>query len=110
MTAQARRMGVPVAAGTDHDVEQIGGSPVLFTELEALVDRSGFSPLEAITAATLNGARLLGTERRSGTIERGKIADLVVVRADPFKDIRNLRQVVYVVKEGQVHRSGRGPQ
>lgn len=104
LTARARRMGIGIVAGTDRDVLKTDdGYPTLFEELEALVEKCGLSPLDAITAATLNAARALGTEREFGTIETGRFADLIVVDANPLDDIRNLRRVSLVVKNGDVH-------
>ncbi len=107
-TALARRMGIRVVAGTDRDALQTtDGYPTLFEEIEALVSRCGFSPLEAITAATRHGALALGVEADYGTVEPGKVADLVVVRGHPQADIRRLRDVTHVIKMGQVHRVSR---
>jgi imidazolonepropionase-like amidohydrolase len=67
--------------------------------LELLVE-AGLSPLEAIRVATLNGARYLGVEDELGTIEVGKIADLVVVNGDPAADITDIRKIELVFKDG----------
>jgi len=108
LTAEAKRRGVAIAAGTDRDEPSTpDGYPMIFEEIEALVAQAGLSPLEALTAATRNGARTLGMEATTGTVEPGKLADLVVVRADPTVDIRNARRVVYVIKEGHLHRASR---
>jgi imidazolonepropionase-like amidohydrolase len=99
MTREAHRRGVMIAAGTD----AIGGSsPNLHAELQLLVDSAGLSPLEAITAATRNGARALGADSL-GTIEPGKVADLVVLAADPTRDIANTLTVVSVMRAGRMH-------
>jgi enamidase len=68
-------------------------------QLELLVE-AGFTPLEAISIGTLNGAKYLGRENRIGTIVAGKQADLVVVDGDPSKDISSLRNVHLVFKQG----------
>jgi hypothetical protein len=97
MARRANAAGVPLAAGTDH----LGGStPNLHAELQLLVDRAGLTPLQAIRAATLNGARALGAQDSLGTVAAGKLADLVVLAADPSRDIRNTQTVVAVVKGG----------
>jgi enamidase len=67
--------------------------------IELLVE-AGFSPLEAIKAATLNGAVYLEKEDELGTVEVGKIADLVVIGGDPLSDIRDIRNVEFVFKDG----------
>jgi imidazolonepropionase-like amidohydrolase len=88
--------GGVLVAGTDQTT-----GPALHRELELLAD-AGISPLEIIRIATLNGAVFLGKERDMGSIEEGKIADLVLLAADPTADIRNAGQVVEVIKGGQV--------
>jgi imidazolonepropionase-like amidohydrolase len=60
----------------------------------------GMSPMDVLVAATRNGARAMGRERDFGTIEPGKQADLVVLGADPTADIKNARQVRYVMRGG----------
>lgn len=103
VTRRARELGVPVAAGTDAiGAEHHGELPNLHRELELLVSEAGFSPLEAITAATRNGARAAGAEDTRGTIEIGKLADLVVLRADPSAEIGNTREIELVIKRGRV--------
>ena len=97
MVRRAHAAGVPILAGTD----AVGGStPNLHAELQLLVGRAGLTPLEAIRAATLNGARALGAQDSLGTVAAGKLADLVVLSADPTRDIRNTQTVVAVMKGG----------
>jgi imidazolonepropionase-like amidohydrolase len=91
---------VPLSTGTDYWIAAGEPDPTLFTEIEYLVKIGVFSPLEAITAATLNGARAIGIEDTHGSIEVGKVADLVVLAADPTRDIAALRNVVTVIKDG----------
>jgi imidazolonepropionase-like amidohydrolase len=85
-----------VALGTD---ESIG--PAVHRELELLVD-GGISPMNAIRIATLNSARFLGKDRDMGSVEEGKIADLVLLSADPLKDINNTKLIDSVFKAGQL--------
>lgn len=100
VVAAARRHGVEVCVGTD----ALGGSsPNIHAELQLLVKRAGLTPMEAIVAATRNGARALGLEAELGTVEVGKRADLVVLTADPSRDIRNTLTVWGVVKDGTLH-------
>lgn len=66
--------------------------------------RQGLTPAEALRAATRNGAQAIGVLGSRGTIEVGKLADLVVLRADPLRDIRNTRSVELVVKHGRIYR------
>ena len=65
-----------------------------------LLIEAGFTPVEAIRIMTLNGARVLGEDRRLGSVEAGKLADLVVIRGDPVTDAASIRQVRYVFKDG----------
>lgn len=108
LTAAASRKGIAIAAGTDRDdARTADGYPTLFEEMEMLVEKVGLTPLEAITAATWTGARALRMETEFGSVEPGKLADLVILRADPTIDIRNARQIAYVIKEGNLHRPSR---
>lgn len=97
----AHRAGVRISTGTDYVIADGDPDPTLFTEIEYLVDAGVLTPLEAITAATLNGARAIGVEDRYGTVEAGKVADLVVLSGDPTEDIGALRSVVAVFKDGR---------
>jgi imidazolonepropionase-like amidohydrolase len=68
-------------------------------EVELLVD-SGFTPVEAIQIATLNGAKFLGEDKQIGSVETGKVADLVLVQGDPSKNIKDIENVEVVFKDG----------
>ncbi len=94
LTRSAHRMGIPISTGTDH--------ALLFDEIEALVHEVGLSPLEAIRSATSVGAAAIGAEEELGSIEVGKVADLVVYAADPSADITALRRPSYVIKGGRL--------
>jgi imidazolonepropionase-like amidohydrolase len=74
-------------------------------ELERLVE-AGLTPLEALRTVTLNPARVLGTSDSLGTVEPGKLADLVLLGANPFEEIRNARRIRAVVVDGQLLRRG----
>ena len=86
--------GVPLVAGTD----SLAGF-MLHRELELYV-QAGVPPGEAIRIATENGARYAGVLGETGTVERGKRADLILVDGDPTADISHIRKVAYVLKEG----------
>jgi imidazolonepropionase-like amidohydrolase len=73
----------------------------LHDELGLLVE-AGLSPMEALQAATLNPARFLGKEKDLGTVEKGKIADLVLLDASPLADIGNSRKIDAVVFGGKL--------
>jgi imidazolonepropionase-like amidohydrolase len=91
---------VKIAFGLDDDAEYVA------KEFGALV-RGGMPPLEAIQAATVNAAELLGWTRDAGTIEKGKLADVVAVEGDPLADITILERVVFVMKGGEVIKNER---
>jgi imidazolonepropionase-like amidohydrolase len=97
-----RDEGVQLLAGTDFAVSFIYPGFSLHDELALLV-QSGVTPMEAIQAATRNPARVLRQESL-GTIAIGKLADLVVLDADPLADIQNTRRIAAVVKGGQLLR------
>ena len=88
--------GVPVMGGTDAAIPGLD----LHLELELLV-RAGLTPLEAIRAVTATPARCLGVDHALGTIEVGKLADLILVDGDPSRNIRDLRRIALVVMGGQ---------
>ena len=64
---------------------------------------AGIAPAAALKIATINGARALGVGQRLGTIEPGKLADLVVVRGNPLDDIRKTRRTRLVMRSGRIH-------
>lgn len=99
----ARQAGVRISTGTDYSISEGDPDPTLFKEIEYLVEAGILSPLEAIAAATLNGARAIGIEESHGLIEPGKIADLVILASDPSGDIAALQQVEAVVKSGRIY-------
>jgi imidazolonepropionase-like amidohydrolase len=87
-----------IAYGIDDDADFVS------KEFGALV-RGGMTPIEALRAATINGAELLGREKEIGTIEAGKYADIVSVDGDPLADITVMEKVVFVMKGGEVYKS-----
>ena len=96
-----RRAGVEFLAGTDVANPFCLPGFSLHDELELFV-QAGFTPVEAIRTATLNPARFLGTEADFGTVAKGKIADLVLLEANPLESISNTRKINSVVMNGQV--------
>ncbi|MDX1393996.1 MAG: amidohydrolase family protein [Gemmatimonadota bacterium] len=93
--------GVPIGAGTDTPIALAAPGYSLHSELEMLV-RAGLSPLEALAAATLRPAEFFGLAGEMGTIETGRLADLVLLSADPLEDIANTRTVEAVVTKGEL--------
>lgn len=90
--------GVPIAFGTDAGVSKHGRNA---DEFELMV-KFGMTPMEAIVAATVNAADLLGISEVAGTLEPGKSADLVAVKGDPLKDVKILKKVEFVMARGEV--------
>jgi imidazolonepropionase-like amidohydrolase len=90
------KAGVPIVAGTDLAVPGYS----LHRELELYV-QAGFTPMEAIQAATLVPARVMGMERDVGSIQPGLRADVLVVEGDPLANISALRQVRLVIAQGR---------
>jgi imidazolonepropionase-like amidohydrolase len=95
-----RRAGVSILAGTDPPTRDVFPGFSLHDELGLLV-RAGLTPLEAIQAATLNAAKCLGLSDSYGMIVKGKVADLVLLEADPLGDIANTRKIAAVVAAGK---------
>ncbi|HKZ81355.1 MAG TPA: amidohydrolase family protein [Pyrinomonadaceae bacterium] len=88
---------VQIALGTDAGVIPHGTNA---REFVLLVEWGGLTPMQAITAGTLNGARLLGWDNNLGSLTVGKWADVVAVQGDPLKDIHNMEKTVFVMKAG----------
>jgi imidazolonepropionase-like amidohydrolase len=100
---RAVRAGVKVAFGSDEYYNAPGrtrGQSSLLT-LQAYQE-AGMSPLEVLRAATVNSAALLGWGDRIGSIEPGKLADIIAVDGDPLKDVKDLQRVRFVMKGGEV--------
>ncbi len=97
------RAGVTVLAGTDAPMPEIYPGFSLHEELALLVD-AGLSPRAALRAATLQPAQFLGLSATQGSIAVGKRADLVLLDADPTRDIRNTRRIRAVVLDGRLLR------
>ena len=102
IVARMRRAGIPFLAGTDTPAG-VGVMPgfSLHEELERFV-AAGFTPLQALQTATRNPAIYLDRQADFGSVERGRIADLVLLEADPTTDIRNTRRIAAVVADGRV--------
>jgi len=93
--------GVNIAAGTDSGTPGVVIGKGLHKELEIMVE-AGISPMEAIIAATRNAADNVAKASELGTIESGKLADVIAVSGDPLKDIRNTREIKLVIREGEI--------
>jgi imidazolonepropionase-like amidohydrolase len=105
MAANLKRVkaaGIPIAMGTDAGNPLTLHGPSVYAEMEAM-QAAGMTPMEVLVAATRNGARAMGADKETGTLERGKAADLIVVAADPTKDVANLRKLRWVMRAGVLH-------
>ena len=98
--AKAYKEGVKIAFGTDAGVFAHGKN---YKEFEYMVE-AGMLAMEAIKSATMNAADLLGILDRTGSIEKGKFADIIAVNGDPIKDIKVLSAMTFVMKEGLVYK------
>jgi amidohydrolase family protein len=102
VVGEMSRAGVLLLAGTDT------GNPFCFPgfslhdELALLVE-SGLTPAESLRAATLNPAKFFGVEQKLGTIEKGKLADLVLLEANPLEDIKNTQRIDAVIMNGRFY-------
>jgi imidazolonepropionase-like amidohydrolase len=95
---RAERAGVLVVNGSD----AVAGLHGQNAHEEEWLVKAGLTPLEAIRAATVDAARLLGLEDKLGEIKEGKLADMIAVRGNPLEDITSLERVQFVMKNGQV--------
>jgi imidazolonepropionase-like amidohydrolase len=95
LLGKMHKAGVPIVAGTD------GAGIELVHELEIYVE-AGMTPGEALAAATIVPARLVGQDKRTGSIKPGKVADLVLVEGDPSKRIGDLRNTRVIMLDGKL--------
>jgi imidazolonepropionase-like amidohydrolase len=95
LVGKLHKAGVPILAGTD------GAGIELIRELE-IYQQAGFTPAQALQSATILPARVVGADKRTGSIAVGKEADMVLVDGDPSKELGALRRVVTVVSDGYV--------
>ncbi|WP_430783471.1 amidohydrolase family protein [Actinoplanes sp. G11-F43] len=98
---EMRRAGVPVLAGTDAGGIAFGYPGFSVHDELALLVQAGFTPMQALQAATREPARFLGRHDASGTVRRGHVADLVVLDANPLDDIRNTLRIHAVLVRGR---------
>jgi imidazolonepropionase-like amidohydrolase len=97
-----KELGVKMGVGTDAVREDMVAYPwMYFEEIERFVEH-GYTPLEVIVAATKINAEVCGASERLGTVEEGKLADLVVVDGDPLRDIKALRNTRIIIQEGKI--------
>jgi imidazolonepropionase-like amidohydrolase len=92
-------LDVPIVAGTDQNIPGYS----LHRELEIYVEHGGFTPMQALQAATMVPARAMKMDAELGTIEKGKRADMVLLDADPLLDIHNTRRIASTISGGAVY-------
>jgi len=102
------KAGAKIVVGSHSDVPHAKRGWAYQRELELLVD-SGLTSMEAIVAGTMNNARYFRIQDRLGSVEAGKLADLVIVEGDPLKDISNMRRVKRVMLNGRWQQAESGP-
>jgi imidazolonepropionase-like amidohydrolase len=95
------KAAIPIVAGTDQTVPGYS----LYREIELYV-QAGFTPIEAIQAATIVPARVMGVDKELGTVEPGKRADLIILDANPLESIHNIRTVKFVITNGTMYNCG----
>jgi imidazolonepropionase-like amidohydrolase len=99
---RVRAAGIPIAMGTDAGNPLTLAGPSVYAEMEAM-QVAGMTPMEVLVASTRIGALTVGLRGKDlGTVEAGKVADLLVVGADPTADVASLRKVRYIVRGGAV--------
>ncbi len=93
--------GVTIAMGTDAGNPLTLHGPSVYAEMEAM-QAAGLSPMQVLVASTRGGSLAMGREKEIGTIEKGKVADLLVLAGDPTADVSNFRKLRYVVRAGVI--------
>ena len=100
LVALARRAKTEILAGTDTGDPYVAPGAALHDELEQMVE-AGLTPREALETATLAPARFFEAEKQMGSVEKGKLADMVLLNGNPLDDIRNVRKVEAVFTHGR---------
>jgi imidazolonepropionase-like amidohydrolase len=100
-TRRAHKLGVGIVCGTDSGGPGGLHGAVVPREME-IINECGLTPLQTITAATRDAARCIGKGDELGAVEKGKLADIIVVADDPLRDISNIRKIDLVVRDGVV--------
>ena len=99
LVGRAKKGGVRIVVGSHGSVSYAETGYAYFREME-LLQNAGISTMEIIVAATMENARFFRIDERLGSIEKGKLADLVFVEGDPLKDIKAMRKVSKVMLNG----------
>ena len=97
----AYKFGIKIAFGTDSGVSNHGDNAKEFYYMV----KGGMTEMEAIRSATIVASEMLGINDKLGSVESGKLADIIAVEGNPIKDITSLQRVVFVMKEGRIFKS-----
>lgn len=108
-THLAHKAGIEISAGTDAFSDDRNPHPRIYDELDLLVNDGGLTPIEALKAATLSNARVLGIQNDYGSVSAGKVANLVVLDENPIEDVKAIRTVSHVIKNGDFVYRGDNP-
>jgi imidazolonepropionase-like amidohydrolase len=100
--------GIPIVMGTDTGFFGVLMGVATPLEMELMVE-AGLKPVDVIRAATINAARMIGREKDLGSVEAGKLADLLILDANPLDNIGAVRRIHRVVKGGVVYDPARLP-
>ncbi len=103
LAREAYHRGIKISAGTDDDADWNDPNSALLAEIERLVREVGMSPADALRSATIIGAQTVGQQDSAGILAAGRVANFVVLGANPLGDVHNLRSVVLIVKHGISH-------
>lgn len=110
-TRLAHKNAIKISTGTDGTSDSAGVDfPLVQKEMQLLVEHAGLTPLEAIQAATIHGAEVIGIEQETGSIEEGKKANLVILSKDPSHDILSAMNISHVIKNGAFIYRGDNPE
>jgi imidazolonepropionase-like amidohydrolase len=100
--------GIPIVMGSDTGFFGVFLGAASQVEMELMVE-AGLTPAQAIDAATINAARMIGRDKEQGSVEAGKVADVLILDGDPRDDIRSIRRIHRVLKGGVVYEPARLP-
>jgi len=100
MFRNALKLGIKISFGTDAAVFPHGQNA---KEFKLMVDL-GMTPIDALRSATANDAKLLGIAQKTGSLKKGKLADVIAMPGDPTSDITATEHVLFVMKEGKIIR------
>lgn len=105
ITKKAYENGIKILAGTDYQENPSRFDyPSVHYEMELLVKECGLKNVDALRAASINVAKVIGNDKKSGTIEKGKVADMIILEKNPLMDITNTKSIKFIIRNGEVHK------